>query len=54
MDKRITHRIVGLDPDSPFAGSGRGVYGKADLRRLLDIAKQAGLRVAVNEVSEED
>jgi hypothetical protein len=52
-NKKITHVVKGLD-NGPFAGSGIGVYGKKDLQRRLKEAKQAGVRVRVYEVSEED
>lgn len=52
--KKITHVIYGLEGDSPFAGSGRGVYGEKDLKRLQKIAAEAGLPVRVHEVTEED
>lgn len=53
MSKKITHVVHGLDT-GPFAGSGRGVYGPADLAAVKKAAKEAGVRIAVREVSPED
>jgi hypothetical protein len=54
MGGKITHVVHGLDTGSPFAGSGRGVYGPKDLAAVKKAAKDAGIPITVREVPEDD